>query len=70
MYNRNGEAGLIKLKRNDHDMFDGKMDYSASDTWLFNLDLSLALTQLSSPVAPLSDENKISFALSYLKGTS
>lgn len=42
----------------------------AVDTWLFNIDQYLTLAKLSNPNVPITDENRIRFASSYLKGTA
>lgn len=56
--------GSFNLEPKKPDPFDGKRDYLPDLTWICTIEQYFNLSQLSSAGAPLSDENKITFASS------
>lgn len=70
MNQEHGIVGAINLKPNKPETYDGRRDFLAVNTWLFNVEQYLLLSQLSNPNVPIADESRIRFASSYLKGTA
>lgn len=62
--------GSINLKPNKPDLYDGKRDFLAVNTWLFKIQQDLSLAALSNPSVKLTDENRIMFASSFLTSTA
>lgn len=62
--------GAINLKPNKPETFDGRRDFITVSSWLFKVEQYLSLTQLSNPAAPISDQNRIAFASSFLTSTA
>lgn len=58
---------LINLKPNKPEAYDGTRDYLLVNTWIYNVEQYLNLSQLSSQNVVVSDHNRIAFASSYLK---
>lgn len=59
----------MNLKSSKPDVFEGQRNFMAVNTWFFNIEQYLILTKLICPGFPISDENCISFASSFLNGT-
>lgn len=58
--------GTINLKPHKPEVYDGKRDFLTVNSWRFNIENFLELTQLRPPGTPISDENK-SFSASFLR---
>lgn len=62
--------GSMNLKPNKPDLYDGKRDFLAVNTWIFKIQQYLSLAALSNPATQLTDENRILFASSFLTSTA
>eukprot|EP00171_Calliarthron_tuberculosum_P018338 IDg18338t1 len=62
--------GSINLKPNKPEPYEGNRDYLVVNTWLYKVEQYLVLVQLCNPGVPLTEENKILYASTFLTSTA
>lgn len=65
--NQGNNQDAVNLRPNKPETYDGKRDFLTVNTWIFNIEQYLILTQLNNNNVVISDENQIRFASPFLK---
>lgn len=66
--NQGNNQDAVNLKPNTPETNDGRRDILTVNTWIFKVEQYLELSQLNAPNNPISDENQIRLASTFLKG--